>query len=61
MNDHEFEVVNLMSRFGGSFVKCLAECFYHADPCNFKKLKDAFPRYWSEYEAMLKAERRDNE
>jgi len=49
MDDKEFEVVNKMKRFGGSFVKCLAECFYHADRPNIDKLKNAFPEYWEQY------------
>lgn len=49
MTDEEFEVVEQMEQFGGSFVKALAECFHRADPINFNKLKIAFPEYWDEY------------
>jgi len=49
MNDEEFEIVDKMKRFGGSFVKALAECFYKADPINFHKLRITFPEYWEQY------------
>lgn len=49
MTDEEFDTIDNMTKFGGSFVKALAECFTHADPINFKILKEAFPRYWKQY------------
>ncbi len=50
MTDREFAVVEDMERYGGSFVQALAQAFYRADRHNFKKLKNAFPEYWAEYE-----------
>jgi pyruvate/2-oxoacid:ferredoxin oxidoreductase beta subunit len=52
MTDEEFEVVEAMSKYGGSFVQALAECFHRADSNNFEKLKNAFPEYWKQYEEM---------
>ena len=52
MNEHEIKVVECMERYGGSFVKALANCFFHADNINFNKLRYAFPEYWKEYEEM---------
>lgn len=49
MSEAEFEVVGRMEKFGGSFVKALAECFHHADATNFRRLQDAFADYWAEY------------
>lgn len=49
MTEEEMRIVDLMSKYGGSFVKGLAECFYHADRHNFERLKKAFPYYWNEY------------
>ena len=49
MNDQEFETVERMTKYGGSFVKALAECFRKADPINFIKLKDTFGDYWKQY------------
>jgi pyruvate/2-oxoacid:ferredoxin oxidoreductase beta subunit len=54
MNDEDFVMVEAMERYGGSFVKSLANCFFHADDINFDKLKRAFPEYWKEYEEQVK-------
>jgi len=53
VTEREHEVVAAMSRYGGSFVKGLAECFRTADPDNFNTLRTAFPDYWREYETMV--------
>ena len=53
MSDEEMKTVERMARFGGSFVKNLAKCFYSADPINFRKLKEAFNDYWNEYAKKL--------
>lgn len=50
MNDQEYLVVQRMAKYGGSFVKALAECFRRADPVNFTKLKSTFYEYWRHYE-----------
>ena len=49
MNDEELKVVDTMAKYGGSFVKALAEAFYRADMINIQKLKNAFPEYWEQY------------
>ena len=54
MNEEEFEVVETMSKYGGNFVKALAECFHKADRSNINKLKSTFSVYWVEYEEMSK-------
>lgn len=46
------KVIEAMHKYGGSFVKSLAQAFDHADAANFAKLKQAFPEYWKQYEAM---------
>lgn len=43
-----------MERYGGSFVKALAEAARHADSRNLAKLKEAWPEYWHEYEEQGK-------
>lgn len=53
MNEHEYEVLEAMEAYGGSFVVALAQCFRRADPINFKKLKSTFSEYWEEYEKMI--------
>ncbi|MDA3803171.1 MAG: hypothetical protein PF488_04780 [Patescibacteria group bacterium] len=52
MNEEEFEIAEKMEKFGDSFVKCLAVCFYHADRPNIDKLKNAFSEYWEQYKKI---------
>ena len=47
--EDDFDTVDNMERFGGSFVKALANAMRHADKTNFTILKNSFPRYWNEY------------
>ena len=58
MTDQQLRVVEAMARWGGSFVKALAEAFYRADHTNFLRLKKAFPDYWKDYEVI--AEQKHN-
>jgi len=55
--DQDHEVVEAMAKYGGSFVKSLAECFAHADEPNVNKLKNAFPEYWDQYTEMAKKDK----
>ena len=48
----DYEIVEAMSVYGGSFVCALAEAARKADPENLEKLKNAFPEYWDEYKKM---------
>lgn len=48
----DWEVVRTMERFGGGFVRTLAELCHRADPENLAKIKATWPEYWSEYAAM---------
>ncbi len=43
------QVIAAMRRFGGSFVKALAEAATAADPINLAKIKAAWPDYWARY------------
>jgi hypothetical protein len=54
MTENEIEVVDAMAKMGGSFVKALAECFRCADAVNFKRLRDAFPEYWRQYQEWVR-------
>lgn len=45
------DAVHCMRQFGGSFIKCLAECWLTADPMNKAKLKIAFPVEFQRYRA----------
>ncbi len=53
MNEEEMKTVEAMEKYGGDFVKALAQCFYRADNDNLKKLEDAFPEYLEEYSKMI--------
>jgi hypothetical protein len=59
----DYEIVRTMERFGGSFVRTLAELCNRADPQNLAKIKATWPEYWQEYAEMarLAAVQRDDE
>lgn len=44
-----FEVVQMMEKMGGSFVKAIAHCWHMADPINKRKMAGCFNEYFSEY------------
>ncbi len=50
--DRDIRVLEQMQRYGGSFVKALAECLWHADAINYQKLKAIFPEYFNQYRLM---------
>lgn len=41
MNEEDFAIVEAMEKYGGSFVKKLAELCHRADPINLQKIKSA--------------------
>ena len=49
MTAEDRQTIQNMARYGGEFVKCLANAALHADNINLEKLKAAFPEYWVEY------------
>lgn len=51
-HDEKLDMVDSMKRFGGSFVKALAECFVLADDLNLAKLEQAFPELMKKYQKM---------
>ena len=46
------EAIDLMEKYGGSFVKALSTAWYRADANNRQKLEKTFS-YFEEYEAKL--------
>jgi len=48
----EYKTVEMMERYGGSFVRQLGTLMRFADYKNFNKLKEAFPEYWDKYHKM---------
>lgn len=53
MKDADLNTITAMSRFGGGFASSLANAFLKADAYNFRRLKEAFPDMWEEYEKKL--------
>lgn len=51
--DDKLNMVENMRRYGGPFVKALAECFILADKDNFQRLLDAFPEYVETYSKIV--------
>lgn len=49
LHDEKFAVMENMRKFGGGFVKALAEALARADHENTIKIKNAFPEYWEQY------------
>jgi len=53
-HDEDVKVINAMRKYGGSFIKSLAETCIYADETNFERIKKAFPDYWEDYKKMIK-------
>lgn len=47
--NRNYWTIEAMARYGGSFVKALAECARRADRENLEKIKAAWPQYWADY------------
>jgi len=45
-----------MVKYGGGFVKSLAEAAMRADSDNLRRIKEAWPEYWEKYSALTRAE-----
>ena len=52
MNEEDREVLRAMRIYGGGFVSALAEAGYRADEENLRRIKEAWPEYWSQYLKM---------
>jgi len=49
MNERDLAVVEAMEKYGGSFVKALAQLARRADASNLEKIKHTWATYWLEY------------
>ena len=49
-NYDPYQVVGAMQKYGGSFVKALADCWWRADSINEKRLQEAFSDYFEQYQ-----------
>lgn len=51
-SDTNYWTMKAMKAYGGGFVKALADAMAQADHLNLKKIRDAWPEYMAQYEAM---------
>jgi hypothetical protein len=54
MTEEDYNVVETMEKYGGSFVVALANTARHADIHNLNKIKSTFSDYWEQYKEMSK-------
>jgi len=54
MKNQDYEILEAMSTYGGSFVKSLAQTARFADSENYAKLKAAFPDIWDSYQDFVR-------
>ncbi len=55
MNENkEFEIVQAMKTYGGSFVVQLASLYERADANNREKIRNTWSNYWQQYKDMAK-------
>ena len=52
MTEEDLKIIEKMHKYGGSFVKLLAELALKADPINLKKIKTMWSNYWEQYKEM---------
>lgn len=48
----DIPMVEAMEKYGGGFVKALANALRHADYENYRRLRSTFPEYFTEYRKM---------
>ena len=48
----DWEIVEAMERYGGSFVQALAKAFQAADEENQRRIKATWPEYWKRYDDL---------
>ena len=51
----DWQVVQAMKHYGGSFVKTLSSLWFLADEDNQRRIKEAWPEYWAEYDMMAQS------
>lgn len=57
MADHDLDVIEMMEKYGGSFVVALAGAARRADANNLAKIKETFAEYWKQYGDMVEAKK----
>jgi len=61
MRDDALEVVEAMDKYGGGFVKALAQCIRRADCQNEDRLRLAFRDYWQKYRDLAEKDKAKSE
>lgn len=58
----EEDIVDAMKKYGGGFIKSLADTYCKADSNNKIRIKNAFVDYWEQYKQIATDEReKENE
>ena len=52
--NRDFWTLKAMAKYGGGFVKQLAMAGMQADDNNIRRIQNAWPEYWAEYEDIGK-------
>jgi hypothetical protein len=52
MTTKDYDTIQAMLRYGGSFVKALAAAALAADEDNLNRIKRTWPEYWERYSRM---------
>ena len=52
LEEKDYTTLDNMEKYGGSFVKALANAARHADSINLAKIKETWSDYWHQYENM---------
>lgn len=52
MNEEDYKIIEAMEKYGGSFVKALANAARHADNYNLGKIRQNWKEYWDTYREM---------
>lgn len=53
--NQDLDTLNAMSKYGGGFVKALANAGHHADSNNLERIKRTWPEYWKHYAEMAES------
>lgn len=60
ISDFDYQIIEAMQRYGGSFAQALGVAMSRADMFNFARLKKAFPEYWEDYKIFINKNDNDN-
>ncbi len=58
MTPDDFEIIEAMEKYGGSFMRAIAYAAMRADMFNLEKLKCTFETEWKQYKNMAEREKK---